>query len=411
MQNSIITSPKVRFSEFSEPWFQVKLGNIGSFKNGLNKGSEDFGHGFPFINLLDVFGKIEIDEPELKLVNASQRDLDTYTVKKGDVFFIRSSVKRSGVGQTVVANKNLENTVYSGFLIRYRTDKDLTDSFKKYCFWTEKFRNLLVKYSTSSANTNINQESLQNLTLSIPSAKEQQKIANFLSTIDKQINLLKEKHTLLVKYKKGVIQKLFAENSRFKDDDGTEFPDWKTERIDYFVERVSDPVDVQPDKIYREIGVRSHGKGIFHKKEIKGHELGNKRVFWVHQNAFVVNIVFAWEHAVAKTSERETGFIASHRFPMFIPREQRVDLRFFTIFFLSKRGKYLLGLASPGGAGRNKTLGQSNFSELKVKFPVLEEQIKIANFYEALDKKVKLAEKQIEQTQTFKKGLLQQMFV
>ena len=119
MNNSL--KPYLRFKEFDDSWSEIQLGDIGSFKNGLNKGAEDFGFGFPFINLLDVFGKIEIDNPELELVNASQRDITTYTVKKGDVFFIRSSVKRSGVGETVVARRDLENTVYSGFLIRYRT--------------------------------------------------------------------------------------------------------------------------------------------------------------------------------------------------------------------------------------------------------------------------------------------------
>lgn len=58
-----------------------------------------------------------------------------------------------------------------------------------------------------------------------------------------------------------------------------------------------------------------------------------------------MNIVFAWEHAVAKTSKDEQGFIASHRFPMYLPKDDRVDLRFLTLFFLSRRGKYLLELA------------------------------------------------------------------
>ncbi|WP_019488072.1 hypothetical protein [Kamptonema formosum] len=65
---------------------------------------------------------------------------------------------------------------------------------------------------------------------------------------------------------------------------------------------------------YKQIGIRSHGKGIFHKEAVTGRELGNKRVYWVHPNAFVVNIVFAWEQAVALTSSDENGFIASHRF-------------------------------------------------------------------------------------------------
>jgi type I restriction enzyme S subunit len=207
------------------------------------------------------------------------------------------------------------------------------------------------------------------------------------------------------------MQKLFSQEIRFKDENGNDFPDWVEDRLDSFVVKASDPVKVDPDATYKEIGVRSHAKGVFHKKPIKGHELGNKRVFRVHPKAFIVNIVFAWEHAVALTSEAETGFIASHRFPMFVPKEERIDLRYFTIFFKSKRGKHLLGLASPGGAGRNKTLGQSNFAELKLTLPCLEEQVRIADLYESLDNKAKLITQQIDHTQTFKKGLFQQMFV
>jgi type I restriction enzyme S subunit len=103
---------------------------------------------------------------------------------------------------------------------------------------------------------------------------------------------------------------------------------WKTNSIDSYVKRYNKPVTVEPDRMYRQIGVRSHGKGIFHKEPVTGKSLGDKRVFWVHPHAFVVNIVFGWEQAVALTSTAEDGFIASHRFPMFVPVENRTDLNF-----------------------------------------------------------------------------------
>jgi type I restriction enzyme, S subunit len=130
---------------------------------------------------------------------------------------------------------------------------------------------------------------------------------------------------------------------------------WEIDRADHFLVRYVNPVDVQLDTEYKQIGIRSHGKGIFHKEPVTGRELGNKRVYWVHSEAFTINIVFAWEQAVALTSDAEKGFIASHRFLMFLPKQNRADLKFILLFFLRKRGKSLLGLASPGGAGRNKT--------------------------------------------------------
>ena len=130
---------------------------------------------------------------------------------------------------------------------------------------------------------------------------------------------------------------------------------WTVKSLGSVLERVSCPVI--PDVLYREIGIRSHGKGIFHKKPVLGKSLGNKRVFEVHGDCFVVNIVFAWEQAVARTTSNEVGMIASHRFPMYRPVDGLCDVDFLLYYFKTKKGKYLLELASPGGAGRNKTLG------------------------------------------------------
>lgn len=241
--------------------------------------------------------------------------------------------------------------------------------------------------------------------------KEMREISNYFISVDTKISQLTEKNRLLKEYKKGVIQQIFSQQIRFKNEDGNEFPEWEEDRLDSFISRINDPVEVKQATEYREIGIRCHGKGLFHKEKKTGKELGNKRVFWVQPKALIINIVFAWERAVAVTSESEQGFIASHRFPMFVPVKGKSDLDYLLYFFLSPRGEYLLNLASPGGAGRNKTLGQAEFARLKVKLPSLAEQQKIAQFLQSLDKKIEAVAEQIEQTKQFKKGLLQQMFV
>lgn len=143
-----------------------------------------------------------------------------------------------------------------------------------------------------------------------------------------------------------------------------EFKDiWNNHKIEDMFDRVGTPVDLDDTLTYREIGIRSHGKGIFHKDETTASEIGNKRIFWVKPDCFVVNIVFAWERAVAKTTEAENGMIASHRFPMYKPKKDVVDLDYITEYFITKRGQNVLILASPGGAGRNKTLGQKEFAK------------------------------------------------
>jgi type I restriction enzyme S subunit len=186
--------------------------------------------------------------------------------------------------------------------------------------------------------------------------------------------------------------------------------DWGKMRIGDVTERISIPVDVDPSQLYTQIGVRSHGKGLFHKQPVTGKELGNKRVFWVKDRLLVVNIVFAWEQAVAKTTKNELGTIASHRFPMLRPRANLLDLDFLLFSFLTKRGKSLLELASPGGAGRNKTLGQQEFNRTKINLPCLKEQQKIAAFLSAVEERIAKLAKKKALLLKYKKGVMQQIF-
>lgn len=192
-------------------WGIKKMVEIGEFKNGINKGKEDFGFGSPFINLMDVFGKSTISNLKLDLVNANEKELKLYELKKGDVLFIRSSVKKSGVGETSLIMNDLTDTVFSGFLIRFRDTKIKLDlGFKKFCFAVRKFRENLISLSTTSANTNINQESLNELEISLPSLAEQTKMANFLSAIDEKISLCNNQIAKTEQYKKGLLQQMFV---------------------------------------------------------------------------------------------------------------------------------------------------------------------------------------------------------
>jgi type I restriction enzyme S subunit len=184
---------------------------------------------------------------------------------------------------------------------------------------------------------------------------------------------------------------------------------WETVQIGDVVKPARSAVTVEPDTLYREIGIRSHGKGIFYKEPISGKDLGDKRVFWIEPGCFVVNIVFAWEGAVAQTTLSELGMIASHRFPMYKPDADRLDLDFITYFFKSKKGIHLLGLASPGGAGRNKTLGQQNFLQLQIPLPPLKEQKKMAAILQTCDEAIDLTEQLIAAKQRRKQALMQRL--
>ncbi|MEY0976380.1 restriction endonuclease subunit S [Providencia rettgeri] len=236
-----------------EDWVIEKLGVIGKFKNGINKSADDFGYGYPFVNLMDVFGKPEIIGDEyFGLINSTELDKKEYSLVQGDVLFIRSSVKPSGVGLTTVVMSDLMDTVYSGFLIRFRTDNQLVIEFKKHCFYEESFRNRVICASTISANTNINQDSLKDIYLVYPSSKkEQTAIANALSDVDALISELEKLIAKKQAIKTATMQQLLTGRTRLPQfalrEDGSkkgtkqselgEIPeDWETKPLGVLVE-------------------------------------------------------------------------------------------------------------------------------------------------------------------------------
>jgi len=185
--------------------------------------------------------------------------------------------------------------------------------------------------------------------------------------------------------------------------------DWAITELGDLLKRVVKPVEVIPDREYREIGIRSHGKGLFHKEPVKGSDLGNKSVFWVEIDCLIINIVFAWEQAVGITTDQEKGMIASHRFPMW-QSKGNIDLEYLMKVFLTPFGRHLLELASPGGAGRNRTLGQDYFNKTPVCIPKnIEEQQKIVKILSTWDRAIEMKEELINRKKQQKKWLIQNL--
>lgn len=137
-------------------------------------------------------------------------------------------------------------------------------------------------------------------------------------------------------------------------------------------------VDVEPSGRYEEIGVRSFGRGIFHKEPVDGIALGSKRVFRVEPGDLVISNVFAWEGAIAVASEAEAGKIGSHRFMTFVPVDGRIETSWAAWFFRSEPGLALIRKASPGSAGRNKTLAVKRFEDLVIPLPPIDVQRHVA---------------------------------
>lgn len=135
------------------------------------------------------------------------------------------------------------------------------------------------------------------------------------------------------------------------------------------------PVQIDPSEKYYEIGIKSFGKGTFHKPPVDGASLGTKKIFRIETNDLLFNIVFAWEAAVAMAKPQDNGRVGSHRFLTCVPKDGLATSIFLRFHFLTDAGLEQLGKASPGGAGRNRTLGLKALQEIAVPLPAFHEQI------------------------------------
>lgn len=150
--------------------------------------------------------------------------------------------------------------------------------------------------------------------------------------------------------------------------------------------RLGDVLELQRRKVavdatdeYVEVGLRSFGKGVFHKPATTGDQLGNKKVYRVEPGDLLISNVFAWEGALAVASDAELGLIGSHRFMTWTPRRaDRVLVPYLWHYLLSEPGLLRLRRASPGSAGRNRTLGIAAFEQITIPLPDFSEQQDIA---------------------------------
>jgi type I restriction enzyme S subunit len=171
------------------------------------------------------------------------------------------------------------------------------------------------------------------------------------------------------------------------------------------LERVRRPLAVTPSGRYSEIGIRSHGKGIFHKPAVTGASLGNKAVFGIEPGDLVFNIVFAWEGAVAVAGWSEAGRCGSHRFPTYRARP-KADVTYLQHVLLSPPGLRLLGLASPGSAGRNRTLNQSSVTLSDVPVPDMDEQQRLVGDLASIEAIIVAHERNLEALVGLRNALL-----
>jgi len=388
-----MTAPKLRFKDFEDGWEKTSFQSLFIFKNGINASKEQYGSGTKFINVLDIINNpngITYDSI-IGSVQVSQKDIDKNLVNYGDVVFQRSSETREEVGQSNVYLSK-EPVVFGGFVIRGSAQVPYDPLFMNGLLKTDKIRDQITQLSGGSTRFNIGQDSLNKVSVFLPSKEEQTKIASFLSAVDEKISQLSQKLHLLGQYKQGMMQKLFSQQIRFKADDGSEFGEWKQSLLGQHCQITTGKLDANAMK-----------------------EDGQYRFYTCAKDYyFIDNFAFDTEALLISGNGAHVGYIHYYKGKFnayqrtYVLDNWKHNIQYVKYFM----EKYLKArIYGEKKEGNTPYIVLATLSEMPFQAPCLEEQTKIANFLSAIDQKIDVVSGQLEQAKLWKKGLLQQMFV
>ena len=185
--NKVLNVPPLRFPEFTKEWEEHALAEYLDFKNGLNPDVKRIGRGLPFISVMDILADGTINNDSIRgKVEATEREIENFSVEKGDILFQRSSETLEDVGRANVYMDN-RTAVYGGFVIRGRKIGDYNPLFFKYLLSTPLARKRTCRMGAGAQHFNIGQDGLSKISLCFPLMEEQNKIARLLSLIDERI--------------------------------------------------------------------------------------------------------------------------------------------------------------------------------------------------------------------------------
>lgn len=412
--------PELRFPEFQKEWVEKKLSDLFTFKNGVNASKEDYGSGYKFINVLDIIQNDYITHERIMgYVNISESEFNKNIVKYGDILFQRSSETRKEVGQAnVYLDKELPAT-FGGFVIRGTKKIEYDPSFMNALLKTSRSRKEITSKSGGSTRYNVGQDTLSEVVIFTTEPKEQIKIATFLMTIDKRIQILRKKKNDLEHYKKGVMQKLFSRTIRFRKDDGNNFQDWEEKKLGELGETFNGltgktKVDFGEGKSYIQY------MQIFSSSKIDTSQFGlvNIEDDESQSKAQLGDVFFTTSSetpneigtsSVLTEPVTEDLYLNSFCFGYRPNSLDELIPKFSQFFFRSENVRRKVIKLAQGSTRFN--MSKLELMKLKFDFPIKEEQEKIANFLISIDKAIEKLDAQIEDSVVFKQGLLQKMFV
>jgi type I restriction enzyme S subunit len=294
-------------------------------------------------------------------------------------------------------------------LFMLRTNSNNSGKYIYYKIKTKEFR--LRALSSGTGTKTITKQDVKTFKIEIPSLPEQQKIASFLSAVDVKIQQLTKKKALLADYKKGVMQQLFSGQLRFKDENGKDYPDWEEKRLG----EVSDVRDGTHDSPkYQEKGYPL----ITSKNLLKSGQMDFDNVNFISENDYleinkrsgveVGNILFGMIGTIGNPVIVKERDFAIKNVALI---KEKTELK--NVYLIHYLNSHLINkqFHEQNTGGTQKFIALGVIRNLVILNPTLREQQKIATYLSGIDTKIEAVNTQITQTQTFKKGLLQQLFV
>lgn len=410
-----MTIPKLRFNGFHDEWEKKTLGEVcikiqdGNYGGDYPKSDEFVESGIPFLTSKAIGGNGILIESKIDyLPPKKHNELKKAHLKLNDVLFTN---RGSNVGAIGFVDSRISNGNIGPQLTLLRTNESIiTPLFLKNSMETYGIKKQIASQDSGSAMNFFGIKATSKFKIFLPSLPEQQKIASFLSAVDKRISLLQRKSTLLEDYKKGVMQKLFSQQLRFKDDKGQDFPDWEEKKLGTLLDEVNEKTTVSNQHTI----LSSTAKGLFNQSDYFNRDIASKDNSGykiLRKNQLVFSPQNLWLGNINVNTKFDIG-IVSPSYKIFKFNEKLTTSNFCKYFLFTNRMFYEYAQASEQGASVvRRNLDMSSFKAIPIKLPSKKEQQKIASFLESLDKKIATVNQQIEGMQTFKKGLLQQMFV
>ncbi|WP_407511281.1 restriction endonuclease subunit S [Acinetobacter baumannii] len=412
-----MATPKLRFKEFDRKWDLKSLGDCFSLFSGYAfPSSASVDNGIRWLKIADV-GIQEMTPNNLSfLPNDFKVQFPQFIVSKNDYVIaltrpiLNKKLKIAKVGE-----------FYDGALLNQRVAKivsennnlDFIYSLLQKSKTVEELENSIA--GTDPPNLSLNE--VKGIVLGIPKVEEQTKIASFLSAVDEKISQLTQKHELLSQYKQGMMQKLFSQQIRFKADDGSEFGEWGNKALNTLCSRSYQGINTVADKVE----YQQSGYPILQAKHITSEKLDLVDVRYLsdldyekYKEKYIPNvndILFSNIGTIGKVVlvDAENPFFIAWNIFLITPKETLITPLYLTSYLRWLTALNYFDNLQTGNA--TKFINKTDLLATVINLPCLEEQTKIANFLSAIDQKIEVVAQQIEQAKTWKKGLLQQMFV